>query len=118
TALLVTEQDGQPFIAHWVQQFGLRRWLTQLFKTSVLPIWHLLIHHGIAIEAHAQNLILLHRHGWPSRIAARDFHESIEYVDDFLLSHEGKPDFTTLDVCYQQAPNDQYYWMEEVEALR
>lgn len=118
TALLVTEQDGQPFIAHWVQQFGLRRWLTQLFKTSVLPIWHLLIHHGIAIEAHAQNLILLHQNGWPSRIAARDFHESLEYVDDFLLSHEEKPDFSTLDDCYQQAPNNQYYWMEEVEALR
>ncbi|MDO8825407.1 IucA/IucC family siderophore biosynthesis protein [Methylophaga sp.] len=118
TALLVNEADGRPFIDDWIQQYGLQRWLRQLFKTSVLPVWHLLIQHGIAIEAHAQNLILLHQNGWPTRIAARDFHESIEYVDDFLRNPEWAPDFTSLDDCYQQAEPNQYYWMENVEALR
>lgn len=118
TALLVKEADDRPFINEWVQQYGLQRWLRQLFKTSVLPIWHLLIHHGIAIEAHAQNLILLHQNGWPARIAARDFHESIEYVNDFLRNPEWAPDFSSLDDCYQQAQPNQYYWMENVEALR
>ncbi|MCL5974450.1 MAG: rhizobactin siderophore biosynthesis protein RhsF [Gammaproteobacteria bacterium] len=118
TALLVCEADGQLFIDDWIQQYGLQRWLRQLFKTSVLPVWHLLIHHGIAIEAHAQNLILLHQNGWPTRIAARDFHESVEYVDDFLRNPEWAPDFFSLDDCYQQAEPNQYYWMENVEALR
>lgn len=118
TALLAMESDGRPFIDDWIQQFGLQRWLRQLFKTVVLPIWHLLIQHGIAIEAHAQNLILLHQQGWPTRIAARDFHESIEYVEDFLLDPQLTPDFAALDECYQQANSNQYYWMENVEALR
>lgn len=117
-ALLLTEADGKPFIHHWIERYSLQAWLKQLFDTSVLPVWHLLIQHGMAIEAHAQNLLLLHRDGWPGRLAARDFHESVEYVRDFLRQPALEPDFLSRDYRYQSARPNEFYWMQEVEALR
>lgn len=116
--MLLTEQDGKPFIDDWIQQYSLQAWLKQLFDTSVLPVWHLLVEHGIAIEAHAQNLILLHQDGWPQRLAARDFHESVEFVEDFLAQPELKPDFLSLDSGYADDTPDTFYWMQNVDALR
>lgn len=116
--LFLIENDGLPFIDPWVQQYGLQDWLAQLFDTSVIPVWHLLLQHGIAIEAHAQNLLLLHQQGWPSRVAARDFHESVEFVEDFLHAPELKPPFTTLNPVYQGGADNQFFWMNDVDALR
>lgn len=117
-ALMLTEADGKPFIHDWIEQYSLQAWLKQLFDTSVLPVWHLLLHHGLAIEAHAQNLILLHHDGWPTRLAARDFHESVEYVRDFLREPEREPDFLSRDSRYQSAEPDEFYWMQDMDALR
>ena len=117
-ALSLFERDKYPFIHYWLEQYGCEPWLEQLLQTTVIPIWHLLIHHGIAVEAHAQNMLLLRNNGWPQKIILRDFHESLEFVYDFLPDPAAAPDFTKLDDCYQSAEPDQYYWMQDCEALR
>ncbi|UTF61541.1 IucA/IucC family siderophore biosynthesis protein [Gilvimarinus sp. DA14] len=116
-ALSLTEADGKPFIDPWIAQYGLRPWLQQLLQTLIFPVWHLLAHHGIAIEAHGQNTLMVHNNGWPSKLAARDFHESLEYVPEFLAAPERAPDFTT-NPLYANAQADEFYWMQSVEALR
>ncbi|WP_052481299.1 IucA/IucC family protein [Gilvimarinus agarilyticus] len=116
-ALALIEQDGKPFIDPWVQGYGLTPWLTQLLDTLIFPVWHLLAHHGIGLEAHGQNTILLHQNGWPARLAARDFHESVEYVDAFLANPDTAPDFAQ-QARYAHAKPDEYYWMKNIEALR
>ncbi|WP_246627841.1 IucA/IucC family protein [Paenibacillus oenotherae] len=73
TALCHVRRDGRPFIDEWVERHGLERWLRRLLQTTLHPLLHLLFAHGIAVESHAQNLLLLHRDGMPSRLAARDF---------------------------------------------
>ncbi|MEC2071938.1 IucA/IucC family protein [Alkalihalophilus marmarensis] len=117
-AILLKEKDGHLFISEWIKKYGVEKWVTQLIKTAVIPVWHLLVNHGIALETHSQNMLLIHEEGWPLRVALRDFHESVEYVDSFLKSKEGLPDFTQLDEVYNGAKDNQYYWMQEVEALR
>lgn len=117
TALAAVEADGKPFIEPWVTRHGVTPWLAQLFDTLVLPVWHLLVEHGVALEAHAQNSILIHTDGWPARLALRDFHESLEYVETFLAQPERAPDFKTQPHYAEAAPNE-YYWMDSVEALR
>jgi len=118
TALLAVEADGLPFIQHWIEEYGLKPWLEQLLRVVVLPVWHLLACHGLALEAHAQNVILIHRDGWPVRLAVRDFHESFEYVPGFVSNPEQIPDFAALDPALANAPADQFYWMARVDALR
>lgn len=116
-ALALVEADGRPFIDLWVQRYGLEVWLRRLFRTLILPVWHLVARHGIALEAHGQNTVLLHQNGWPVRLAARDFHESVEYVEDFLAEPDRAPAFSQ-EARYAHAKPNEYYWMTSVEALR
>ncbi len=50
--------------------------------TILQPVWRLMTHHGIALEAHGQNLLITHDGGWPTGLVARDFSESREYLPD------------------------------------
>lgn len=118
TALLAEEADGRPFIADWLERHGVEAWVRQLIEVVVIPMWHLLVHHGIAFESHAQNLVLLHQGGWPTRIAARDFHEETEFVPGFLGRPELEPSFERIDPYFASVPDDDGYRMASVEALR
>lgn len=117
-ALAVFEADGTPFIAPWLAQHGLPAWFSRLIEVAVLPVWHLLVQHGIALEAHAQNMLLVHRDGWPERVILRDFHESMEYAPAFLRNPELAPDFAALDPVYAAAAPDDYYWTNALDMLR
>lgn len=117
-ALCLTEADGDAFIAPWLHQYGIETWLRRLLEVVVWPVWHLLVRHGIALETHGQNMTLLHHNGWPQKLVLRDFHESLEFVSEFLAAPELQPDFATLHPDYEHAEADRFYWMSSVEALR
>lgn len=118
TALPMREHDGRTFVDDWLMQYGIETWIKRLIEVCVVPIWHLLTAHGIAVEAHAQNMILLHKNGWPTRVALRDFHDSTEYTETFLADPSQLPDFRHIHENFLHAPNDQYYWMSSTEELR
>ena len=118
TALMMMEKDGRPFIDDWLFRYGTEEWVKRLIEVSVIPVWHLLVAHGIAVEAHAQNMILLHKNGWPTRVVLRDFHDSIEYTEGFIADSSLIPDFETIHERFKDAPVDHYYWMSSVEDLR
>ncbi|MGM0838387.1 MAG: IucA/IucC family protein [Bacillota bacterium] len=118
TALPLMERDGLPFIDEWLKRYGTENWLKRLIEVSVVPVWHLLASHGIAVEAHAQNMILLHKNGWPTRVALRDFHDSTEYHHAFLREPSKVPDFARIHEQFKNGENDKYYWMSSIEALR
>lgn len=73
TALCHIRSDGRPYIDSWLQAAGLASWLEQLFEVALRPILHLLFAHGVAIESHGQNMVLIHRNGVPARLAVKDF---------------------------------------------
>lgn len=118
TALPLMERDGFLFIDEWLKRYGIEKWLKRLVEVCVVPVWHLLSAHGIAVEAHAQNMILLHKDGWPTRVALRDFHDSVEYCDDFLAEASRIPDFAGIHDQFKKGREDQYYWMSSIESLR
>ena len=117
-ALSLTEADGQPLIDPWIQKHGLHCWLDQLLQVVVLPVWHLMVAHGIGLEAHGQNLVLEHDNGWPTGLIARDFHESVEYVPALLSRPDLAPDFAAIDPAYAGADPEQFHQMQSAEALR
>jgi siderophore synthetase component len=118
SALMLTESDDLPFINDWIHQHGLQAWLKQLLNTMLLPIWHLLAHQGIAFEAHSQNLLLIHRNGWPEKIVLRDFHEDTEFVTDFLQDPKDLPQLSSTDPYFKDIALDEGFAMESIEALR
>ncbi|WDQ30304.1 IucA/IucC family protein [Paenibacillus marchantiae] len=78
-ALCHLDQQGTPVIKPWINEYGLDRWARQLLNVAVVPLIHLLYAHGAALESHAQNMIIVLKEGWPSRIALKDFHDGIRY---------------------------------------
>ncbi|MBE1277751.1 IucA/IucC family protein [Enterovibrio baiacu] len=117
-AIMMVENDGLPFITGWVERYGLDAWLAQLIEVTVTPIWHLLVKHGIGIEPHGQNMVLVHRDGWPERIIVRDFHESVEYNAAFIRDAKAVPNFAAIEPSLIDAPLDDYYAMSSIELLR
>ncbi|UWR94518.1 siderophore biosynthesis protein (plasmid) [Phaeobacter inhibens] len=117
-ALSLTEGDGQPLIAPWIATHGRDRWLAQLIETAVLPVWHLMVAHGIGLEAHGQNLILQHDNGWPTGIIARDFHDGVEYVAPLLSRPELCPDLAAIDPVFATAPLDRFHALACGDGLR
>lgn len=87
-ALTYIDSDRRPLVDNWIRTWGLEAWVVQWLRVSVTPLIHWLYAHGIAFEAHGQNMILLHRDGWPVRIALRDFHDGIR----FSRAHLGQPE--------------------------
>jgi siderophore synthetase component len=117
TALALVESDGRPFIAEWLAAYDADAWVERLVEVVVVPIWHMLVHHGVAFEAHAQNLILVHRDGWPMKVVLRDFHEETEFVSDYLRAPEQLPAFEQIDPFFASVPDDDGYRMASTDAL-
>ncbi|QNU37237.1 hypothetical protein IC801_15865 [Geobacillus sp. 44B] len=74
----------RPLIDDWIKTYGLETWVKQMLNVSVTPLIHLLYAHGIAMESHAQNMILIHKNGMPTRLALKDFHDGIRFSREGL----------------------------------
>lgn len=72
TLLCHLDRQGRPLTDPWVKQWGLKPWVRGVLEKTILPQVHLLVKHGVALESHAQNLLLIHRKGFPNRVAFRD----------------------------------------------
>ncbi|MFB9325761.1 IucA/IucC family protein [Paenibacillus aurantiacus] len=101
---------GRLFIAPWLAKHGAERWLRALFERCVLPVAHLALAHGIGLESHAQNMALIHRDGWPVRVALKDFHEDAMFYRP-LLSADDAPDFEAIHPAFGEGA-----WFEQREA--
>jgi siderophore synthetase component len=118
TALMLVEADDRPFISDWLDRYGVNIWVNRLLEVMLIPIWHMLVHNGIAFEAHCQNLILTHKDGWPHRIVLRDFHEDMEYVEDYLKFPEHLPKLAETDLYFETIPLDEGFSMSDIDELR
>lgn len=117
SALSLTDGDGSLLIASWLARHGTRAWTARLLQV-LRPIWHLMTHHGIALEAHGQNLLLRHQDGWPMSVVARDFSESLEYVPDCLARPDLAPDLASILPDIATAPPGTYHRMASASDLR
>ncbi len=90
--LLARELDGTPLVEPWVRVIGVRRWVEELVTVSTLPLLHLLQRHGIALEAHAQNMVLVHIAGHPMRLAVKDFHDGVRFSRHHLADPQRCPE--------------------------
>src|SRR5699024_11139066 len=90
-ALYSKEKNGRPLIDEWMQRYGVATWTQQFIKVAVQPIIHMLYYHGIALESHAQNMMLIHQDGWSTRVAIKDFHDGIRFKRDLLSDMASNP---------------------------
>ncbi|MGG2200421.1 IucA/IucC family protein [Paenibacillus validus] len=117
-ALCASERDGTPLIEPWLQAYGIEAWLNRLLERCVLPVLHLAAVHGVATESHAQNMVMVHREGWPERLALKDFHEDVLYCRSFLKQPEFCPDLTVVHERYAVQEERANFETEDVTPLR
>lgn len=91
TGLMQVDVDGLPLISPWVEQYGLIPWLSELVDKVYIPVMHMLWQHGIAMESHAQNMLLIHKQGLPVQVALKDFHDGVRFSVGLLDKPELLP---------------------------
>ncbi len=115
--LVHNNAKGIPFIDPWIQEHGVERWLDALFSASVLPLIHLLVVHGAALESHAQNMIVIMKDGLAERIALKDFHDGVRYSPK-LANPLGYPRIEYPPANHQRPNRNSFIEKERPEELR
>ncbi|PFM04327.1 siderophore biosynthesis protein [Bacillus cereus] len=116
--LYAKEKDGIPVIDAWLNKYGIENWLRLLIQKAIIPVIHLVVEHGIALESHGQNMILVHKEGLPVRIALKDFHEGLEFYRPFLKEMNKCPDFTKMHKTYANGKMNDFFEMDCIECLQ
>lgn len=111
-------RDGVPLIDPWVRAHGVHAWTRQLLRVAVNPIIHMLFAHGIGMESHAQNIMLIHRDGWPTRIALKDFHDGVRYSPAHLAQPELAPDLVPLPASHARINRASFILTDDLDAVR
>lgn len=116
--LTTLDLSGCPVIEPWVNEYGAEQWLSQLLETSVLPLIHWLFAHGIALESHAQNMLLIHREGKPERLALKDFHDGIRFMRDLLAEPERCPELVDVPEYHRRVNRNSFVVATEPAEVR
>jgi len=118
TALTHTDATGEPFIAPWVKEQGVEPWARRVLAVAVPPVLHFLVAHGIALEAHAQNLMLIHAGGRPRRLGLRDFHDGIRFSTAGLADPARRPALRPTPPEHRRVNRNSYPEAEHDDEVR
>jgi siderophore synthetase component/RimJ/RimL family protein N-acetyltransferase len=91
-ALLHRDPHGVPLLAPLVAESGLgiQQWIDRLHAVTLPPLVHVLYRYGVTFSPHAQNCLLVLRHGVPERLVVKDF------VDDAMVAADALPELADL----------------------
>ncbi len=90
-AMMHKQGNGEAFIKQAIDLYGVEKWSKALIQVLVTPIIHLLYVHGIALESHAQNIILVLKNNFPNRVIVKDLHDGVRFCSAELLHPEWEP---------------------------
>jgi siderophore synthetase component len=117
-AMCHVESTGTAFIAPWIEQHGLSAWTEGVIRSSVLPIIHMLFAHGIALESHAQNMLLIHRDGKPVRVAFKDFHDGIRFSRRHLTHAAACPTLHPVPAYHPKLNRNSFIETDDASVVR
>ncbi|WP_334076963.1 IucA/IucC family protein [Paenibacillus sanfengchensis] len=117
-ALSYAEGEAAAHVETWISRYGLHAWLGELLEAAVTPLIHMLYAHGVALESHAQNILLLHRDGRPVRIALRDFHDGVRFCRRLLPEPQLCPQLHPEPASHLALNRHSYMQTEDPEAVR
>lgn len=112
------DESGRPLIDPWIARHGVRAWTEHLLQVTVSPIIHMLLAHGIGMESHAQNIVLIHQDGWPARIALKDFHDGVRYSPRHLAQPELAPELVPVPASHARINRNSFIVTDDLDAVR
>ena len=110
--------DGSHLIAPWLDKYGVETWIAQLIKVTVTPLLHILFGYGVALECHAQNIVLVHENGYPVKILLKDLHDGVRYSPEHLTQQHLRPDFYSLPPAHAALNRGSFIETEDTDGIR
>lgn len=110
--------DGSHLIAPWLDKYGVETWIAQLIKVTVTPLLHVLFGYGVALECHAQNIVLVHEDGYPVKILLKDLHDGVRYSPEHLTQQHLRPDFYSLPLAHAALNRGSFIETEDTDGIR
>ncbi|MDY3697426.1 MAG: IucA/IucC family C-terminal-domain containing protein, partial [Staphylococcus hyicus] len=90
----------------------------QFINVAVRPLIHMLYTHGIALESHAQNMMLIHDKGWPTRVAIKDFHDGVRFKRALLSDIAKNPQLQDTPEAHQRINRNSFIETDDVQLVR
>ena len=118
TSLTQLDRDGQPLIAPWIAKHGLNHWLQELIDVAFIPVMHLLWYHGLAMESHAQNMVLILENNLPVKVALKDFHDGVRYNPAWLANPDLLPQLTDAPAAHAAVNPNSFLVTTAADELR
>ena len=112
------QQDGQLLIQPWLDEHGIEAWIEQFLSVVIQPILFLLHAEGIGSESHGQNIILVHKNGWPTRIILKDFHDGVRFSPEHLTHPHEYPSLHALPAEHAKANRMSFILTDDLNAVR
>lgn len=110
--------DGSHLIAPWLDKYGVETWIAQLIKVTVTPLLHILFGYGVALECHAQNIVLVHQNGYPIKVLLKDLHDGVRYSPEHLTQQHLRPDFYSLPPAHAALNRGSFIETEDTDGIR
>ena len=110
--------DGQALIAPWLEAHGVAAWTEALIAVTVPPIMHLLFGHGLALECHAQNIVLVHEDGYPVKVLLKDLHDGVRYSPKHLTRQDLIPKFHQLPAAHAALNRGSFIETDDTDGIR
>lgn len=117
-ALYSKDTEERPVIDGWIQRYGADNWMRQFINVAVRPLIHMLYTHGIALESHAQNMMLIHEKGWPTRVAIKDFHDGVRFKRTLLSDIAKNPQLQDTPEAHQRINRNSFIETDDVQLVR
>jgi len=110
--------DGSHLIGPWLDKYGVETWIAQLIKVTVTPLLHILFGYGVALECHAQNIVLVHEDGYPIKVLLKDLHDGVRYSPAHLTQQHLRPDFYSLPPAHAALNRGSFIETEDTDGIR
>ncbi|WP_249978631.1 IucA/IucC family protein [Vreelandella olivaria] len=107
-----------PFITPWIEHYGLEAWTQQLIHVATLPVIHMLFAEGVGMESHGQNIVVIHRDGWPTRVALKDFHDGVRFSASHLARPELAPQLEPVPPRHAALNRNSFIVTDDLAAVR
>ncbi len=70
------------------------------------------------MESHGQNIVVIHRDGWPLRVALKDFHDGVRFSTSHLARPELAPVLEPVPERHAALNRNSFIVTDDLEAVR